>query len=74
MPLVSAADCRERDFPLRVDDAVPWDGVRGRQLERVPHEPRMARQPHEGRDLTVGGDAPARDALRDGVDARVATG
>lgn len=41
-------------------------------MQRVADEPRLPRQPRDRGDLAVAGDAPARNAADDGVDALVA--
>jgi len=60
------------DLAARVDDAVPWHGAPDRQgVQRVADLARAPGQARRRGDLSVGGDASARDAGDRRVDAFV---
>lgn len=70
LDLVAARLGARADAALRVDDAVPGEGVllRPDRVKRIAHLTRVSAEARQLRHLTVGGDTTARDAAHHRVD------
>lgn len=67
-----AAGGSRRDFPLRVDDAMPGNVIlRAQRMHRVANLPRVPRKSRQRGDLAVIRHAPARDHPRDAINRLV---
>ena len=61
----------EADLALRIDDAVPGNGVVTERRERIAHAARMTGNAREARDEPIRRDSAVRNTAHDSIDSLV---